>query len=147
MGSKKFPGIVVSHYNRMIYCNAYLISFKIGPLRVYTQTHTHTHTHTRYIDRVNVGSSGGRLLLDLRSSTVAFHLMSFIVAKRVPLRLIFRVGNSQRSLGARSGEYGGWMMTGKFFWARNCCTTVICGSVRYRDAETIALATCHAASS
>ena len=49
--------------------------------------------------------------------------MSSMVAKRVPLRPIFRVGNSQKSLGARSGEYGGWEMTGMFFSARNCCTT------------------------
>jgi len=33
--------------------------------------------------------------------------MSSMVAKRVPLRPIFRVGNSQKSLGARSEEYGG----------------------------------------
>jgi len=30
-----------------------------------------------------------------------------MVAKRVPLRPILRVGNSQKSLGARCGEYGG----------------------------------------
>ena len=46
--------------------------------------------------------------------------MSSMVAKRVPLRPIFRVGNSQKSLEARSGEYGGWVMTGMLFSARNC---------------------------
>jgi hypothetical protein len=46
------------------------------------------------------------------SSVVAFHSISSIVAKRVPLRPIFGVGNSQKSLGARSGEYGSWVMTG-----------------------------------
>jgi transposase len=30
-----------------------------------------------------------------------------MVAKRVPLKPIFRVGNSQKSLAARTGEYGG----------------------------------------
>jgi len=49
--------------------------------------------------------------------------MSSMAAKRVPFRPIFRVGNSQKSLGARSGEYGGWVMTGMLFSARNCCTT------------------------
>ena len=56
---------------------------------------------------------------------VAFD-MSSMVAKRVPLRPIFRVGNSQKSLGARSGEYGGWVMTGMLFSARNCCTISVC---------------------
>ena len=49
-----------------------------------------------------------------------------MVAKRAPLRPIFRVGNSQKSLGARSGEYDGWVMKGMLFSAfseRNCCTT------------------------
>jgi len=54
---------------------------------------------------------------------VAFHSMSSMVAKRGPLRPIFRLGNSQKSLGARSGEYGGWVMTRMLFSARNCCTT------------------------
>jgi hypothetical protein len=49
-----------------------------------------------------------------------------MTAKRVPLRPIFRVGNSQKPLGARSGKYGGWVMTQQ----------AMCGSVRYRDAET-----------
>jgi len=49
--------------------------------------------------------------------------MFSIVAKRVPLRPVFRVGNSQNSLGARSADYGGWVMTGMLFAARNCCTT------------------------
>jgi hypothetical protein len=33
--------------------------------------------------------------------------MSSVVVKRVRLRPILRVGNSQMSFGARSGEYGG----------------------------------------
>jgi len=49
--------------------------------------------------------------------------MSSMVAKRGPLRPIFRLGNSQKSLGVRSGEYGGRVMTGTLFSARNCCTT------------------------
>ena len=49
--------------------------------------------------------------------------MSSMVVKRVPLRPIFRIGKSQKSLGARSGDYGGWVMTGMLFSGRNCCTT------------------------
>ena len=77
-------------------------------------------------------------------------------AKRVTLRPILRVRNSRKSLGARSREYGGWVMTRMFFSAMNCCTTstvvgwwqecfsrrgiaaqqAMCGSVLHRDAET-----------
>ena len=39
------------------------------------------------------------------------------------LEALFRVENSQKSLGARSGEYGGWVMTGMLFSVRNCCRT------------------------
>ena len=49
--------------------------------------------------------------------------MSSMVAKRLPLRPIFRVVHSQKSLGARSGEYGGRVITGMLLWARNRCTT------------------------
>ena len=86
----------------MTYDNTYLITFIIEPLR--------THTHTCSTDRAIVGSTGGRLLLEshgFRSS----RSVSSMVAKRGPLRLIFKIWNSQKSLGARSGEYGGWVMT------------------------------------
>ena len=79
-------------------------------------------THTCSIDPAIVESTGGRLLLEspgIRSS----HSMCSMVTKRVPLRPIFRLGNSQKSLGARSGDYGRWVMTGMLFSARNCCTT------------------------
>jgi len=49
--------------------------------------------------------------------------MSSMVAKRAPLRPIFRAGKSQKSLGVRSGEYGGWVMAWMLFSARNCCAT------------------------
>jgi len=49
--------------------------------------------------------------------------MSSMVAKCVPLWPIFRVGESQKSLGTRSGDYGGWVMIGMIFSAINCCTT------------------------
>jgi len=60
-----------------------------------------THTHTFSIDPAIVGSTGGRVFLEF-SGVRSSHSTSSIVAKRVPLRPIFRVGNSQKSLGARS---------------------------------------------
>ena len=71
-----------------------------------------------------------------RSSVVSFDLMSSMVAKRVPLRPIFRVRKSPKSLRARSGEYGGWVMTGMLLSARNCCTTSresgFCSTITHR---------------
>jgi hypothetical protein len=108
-------------------------TFKVGPL----------NTHTCSISPTIIGFTGGRLLLDsfgiFRCSAVAFNLTSPMVAKYAHLRPIFRAGNSQQSLGARSGEHGGWVMT------VIAAQQAMCGSVRYRDAETTA--TCHAASS
>jgi hypothetical protein len=43
MGSQKVPGIVVLHCRTN--GDAYLITFKVGPLRTREHTHTHTHTH------------------------------------------------------------------------------------------------------
>jgi hypothetical protein len=45
------------------------------------------------------------------------------VAKCVLLRPIFRVGNNQKSLGARSGEHRGWEMTGCVMQFRGNCAT------------------------
>jgi hypothetical protein len=50
-----------------------------------------------------------------KNSAVAFNVVFSMVVKRVPLRPIFKVWNSQKSLGVRSGEYGGWVLTGMFF--------------------------------
>jgi len=114
-GSQKVPGNVVYQCNGWTYDNAYLITFKVGPLR----THTHLLHRSYHCWKHRRKASFGIF----RSSAVAFHLMSSTVGKRVPLRPIFRVGNSQKSLGERSGDYGGWVMTGMLFSARNCCTT------------------------
>jgi hypothetical protein len=84
--------------------NAYVITLNIGPLR--------KHIHTCSVDPAVLDSTGGRLHFGVfRSSAVAFDLMSSTVAIRVPVRPIFRVGKSQKSLGARSGECGFRMMT------------------------------------
>jgi len=40
-----------------------------------------------------------------------------MVAKRDPWGPIFRLGNSQKSVGARSGEYGGWVLVVQQFLA------------------------------
>ena len=88
------------------------------------QSRTLAHTQNCCIDPAIVESTGGKAFFGIfRSSAVAFDLMSSMVAKRAPLRPIFRAGKSQKSLGVRSGEYGGWVMTGMLLSARNCCTT------------------------
>jgi hypothetical protein len=55
-----------------------------------------------------------------------------MVAKRGPLRSIHSM-EQPNSLGARSGECDGWVMTGI------SAEQAMCGSVRYRDAETLLL--------
>jgi hypothetical protein len=50
--------------------------------------------------------------------------MPHMVEKHDTVRPKFRLETSQKSLGRRSGERGGCVMTGIFFFsARNCCTT------------------------
>jgi hypothetical protein len=61
-----------------------------------------------------------------RSSAVAFDLCPPWLRSMSPLKPISRGGNSQKSLVARSGEHGGWVMTQQ----------AMSGSVRYPDAET-----------
>jgi hypothetical protein len=114
-GSQKVPENVVQQCNGWTYDNDYLITYKIQLL------HTHTHLLHRFCRRWKHRRKASFGIFC--SSAVAFHWMSSIVAKCVPLRPIFRVGNSQKSLGARSGDYGGWVMTGTLFSARNYCTT------------------------
>ena len=87
------------------------------PNHLQIRTLAHTHTHTCSIDPAIVGTTGERLL-SKSSGVRPSHFMPSMVAKRVPLRPIFRVGNSRKSLGARSGEYGGWVMIGMLFSAR-----------------------------
>jgi len=66
-------------------------------------THTHLLHRSCHCWRHRLKASFGIF----RSSAIAFVLMSSMVAKRVPLRSIFRVRNSQKSLRARSEEYSG----------------------------------------
>jgi hypothetical protein len=96
--------MVVLHSNGTMYGNVYLIAFKIEPL----SAHAHTHTHICSIDPAIVGSTGGRNILESSGvRPLAFHFMSSRVANRVSWSFIFRTGSSQKSLGARSGDYGG----------------------------------------
>jgi len=114
-GSQKVPGNVVWHCNGRTYDNAYLITFKAGLLRAHThllRQSCHCWKHWR---KASFGI--------FWSLALAFHSLSSMVAKRIPLRPTFRVGSSQKSLGATSGEYGGWVMIGMLFSGRNCCTT------------------------
>jgi hypothetical protein len=116
--------MVVLHCKGRKYDNDCLITFKVGPLR--TQTHLlHRSCHCwKHRRKASFGI--------FRNSAVAFEFMFSMVAKSVPARPIFRVGNSPKPLGTRSGEYGGWVMTQQ----------AMCGSVRCRDAETTVPA-CH----
>ena len=113
-GSHKVPGIVVQHSNGRTYDNAYLITFKVRPLR----THTLAPSILPLLDALAEGFFWN--LLEFRRR-IRFYVLHG--SKRVPLRHIFRIGNSRKSLGARSREYGGWVMTGMLFSARNCCKT------------------------
>ena len=113
-GSHKVPGIVVQHCNGRIYENAYLITFKVGPLL----THTLAQSILSLLDALAEGLFWNLPEFSRRNRFYALH-----GAKRTPLRPIFRIGNSLKSLGARSRDYGDWVMTGMLFSARNCCTT------------------------
>jgi hypothetical protein len=92
--------MLVLHCNGRTYGNAYLITFNLRPLR----THTLAPLSLPLLEAPAEGF--------FWSSAVAFDLIPSQFAKRVPLRPILRVGISQKSLGARSGEHGDWVMTG-----------------------------------
>jgi len=113
-GSHKVPGIVVQHSNGRIYDKAYLITFKVGPLR----THTLAPSILPLLDALVEG-----FFWNLPEFGRRFRFCVLYGAKRVPLRPIFRIGNSRKSPGARFREYGGWVMTGMLFSVRNCNTT------------------------
>ena len=113
-GSHKVPGIVVQHSNGRTYDNAYLITFKVGPLR----THTLSPSILSLLDAL---AEGFFWYIPEFSRRIRLYVLHG--GKRVLLRNILRIGNSRKSLGARFREYGGWVMTGMLFSARNFCTT------------------------
>ena len=79
---------------------------------MHARTHTHLLHRSCHCWKHRQKASFGIF----RSSAFAFDLMSSMVAKRVPLRPIFGVGKSEKSLRARSGECGGWVMIGMLAW-------------------------------
>jgi hypothetical protein len=127
MGSQKVPGVAVLHCNDRTCGNAYLMTFKVRPLRAHTLSQS-------VLPLVEAPSEDS--FWNLPEFLVTFELMSSMAGNHVPLRPIFRVRNSKKSLWARSGECGGWVMTG------TAAHQEMCGSVRYSDAETTAPA-CH----
>ena len=50
-------------------------------------------------------------------------LMSTMVVKRRPFKVLFIVGNRKKSHGAMSGEYGGWGIVTVLFLAKNSQTS------------------------
>jgi hypothetical protein len=105
MGSQKVPWMVVLHSNCRTYGNSYLITVIAGPLHTHTCTHICAPSILPLLQAPVEASVG-----IFQSSSITFHLMSSMVMKRVPLRPIFRVGNSRQFLGAKSGECDGWVM-------------------------------------
>jgi hypothetical protein len=105
MGTQKVPGMAVLLCNDRTNSNAYLITFKVGPLSPHTLAPSILPLW-EYRRKAPLGI--------FRSSAVTLDLLPSMVVKRVPFRPIFRVGNSQTSLGACSGEYGARVMTRMF---------------------------------
>jgi hypothetical protein len=89
--SQKVPGMVVLHCIWQRLPNR-LQSTILEDVCKYT--HTHTHTHIQFLHRSchwHLRKASFGIFL---SSAFAFYLISSMVAKRVPLRPIFKVGNS-----------------------------------------------------
>jgi hypothetical protein len=90
------------------YGNDYLIAFKLRPLCKCTLAPSIL---------LLLGAPADGSLGIFLSSAVEFDLMFLMVRKLVPLRPIFRVGDSQKSLEARSGEWG---VTRSEIWRVRC---------------------------
>jgi hypothetical protein len=112
---------------------------------------THTHTCAR------AQTLALRILLLLQTPSEGFlwsppvsvqsiRFVSSVVAKRVPSRPVFRVENSQKSLGETPGECGGCMITKCSSRHGTVGQQTMCGSVRYREAETVDPTACSTAS-
>jgi hypothetical protein len=130
--SQKVPGMVVLHCNGRTYGNDYLLTFKVGPL---------VRAHTCSIYPAVVGSTCRRLPLESSgvrpSHSIWCPLWLRIVSPWCPF------SEKKQPIVTRSDirKYGGWVMTGI------AAQQAMCGSVRYRDAETTVPATGHAACS
>jgi hypothetical protein len=143
-GSQKVPGMAVLHCNRRSYGNAYLITFKAGPLSRHTPAPSILSLLEAPADDFfwNHPEFGHRIRFDVlhgcETCPPEAHFQN---------RKTFRIENGQKSLGARSGEYGS-LMTGMFFSARNWCTTCeVWLAALSQCKQTIGLTTCRATSS
>ena len=76
---KKFPEFVVLYHNSRTYGNAFLITFKVGPLG----THTHLLIRSCHCWKHRWKAPFGTY----RSMAVTFDLMSSMVVKWIPLKL------------------------------------------------------------
>jgi hypothetical protein len=123
MGNQKVPRMVVLHCNGRTYGNAFLITFEVGPLRAHTLAPSILPRLEAPADGFfwTLPDFGRRILFDVPHS-----------CETCPFGAYLRVGTSHKSLGARSREYDGWVMTQQ----------ATCGSVRNRDAETT-VHSCH----
>jgi hypothetical protein len=109
MGNQKVPRMVILHNNGRTYSNL---------------SRTLVHTYTLAPSNLPLLEKPVESLfwnfLDF-SHHIQFDVLHS--CEHVPLKPIFRVQNNQKSLGAWSGEYGGWVMTEMLSSLRNCCTT------------------------
>jgi hypothetical protein len=112
MGSQKVTGMLVLHCNGRIN-NINLFTFKIKLARA----HTHTEVHLLHSSR-HCWKHLRKLLGSSRVRRPHLILCCPWLRNSSPWGLF-----CQKSLGARFGEYGGWMTTGIIVSAKNCCTT------------------------
>ena len=81
------------------------------------------HIHTYSTFPAIVGKMSGSPFFHNFKRSVVFALMSSLVTNCLPFNVILSLGNSQKSHGAKSGEYGGCGTAARFFPAMNCWTS------------------------
>jgi hypothetical protein len=82
------------------------------------------HTHSTEPD--TVGNAGGNIRLQPSGDRSSHSIRCPPWVRNVPFQPIFRAGGSQKLRGARSGEHGGWVLTGMFSPERKCCINKRC---------------------
>jgi hypothetical protein len=92
---------------------AYLIAFQAEPLRARARTHTHTLAPS-ILPLLKAPTKSLFWNLSGFCRHIRFHDING--SETCPLRSIFKVRNSQKSLGARYAEYGVWTMIAMFFF-------------------------------
>jgi hypothetical protein len=102
-GNQKVLEIVVMHFNGITYCNAYLFTFRLRSLR----SHKLAPSMLPLLESPaegffsNLPEFGSRIQFDILPGCETCHLEAN-----------FQSREQQKSLGARSREYGGWVTTG-----------------------------------